>query len=100
MKLLQFNKIPAGAIMNEKEIVDNEHLISRNYFIKLDHPIAGIHSYPKNIWEFLSIKNPLFKRANLYGEHNEEILRELLGITRTGIKRMWKEKIIGDSLDN
>lgn len=100
MKLLQFNKIPAGAIMNEKEIVDNEHLISRNYFIKLDHPIAGIHSYPKNIWEFLSIKNPLFKRANFYGEHNEEILRELLGITRIGIKRMWKEKIIGDSLAN
>ena len=98
MHLLQKNFIPSAAIMNEREIVDNEHLNTRDYFIKIDHPIAGEHSYPKNIWEFQYIKDPLFKRANIYGENNEEILGSILGIKQQEINEMWEEKIIGNSL--
>ena len=98
MHLLQKHFIPSAAIMNEREIVYNEHLTSRDYFIKIDHPIAGEHSYPKNIWEFRDIQEPLFKRANIYGEHNEEILNSILGINQEDIAKMWNKKIIGNTL--
>ena len=98
MHLLQKNNIPSAAIMNEREIVYNEHLNARDYFIKIDHPIAGEHNYPKNIWEFQNIKNPLFKRANTYGENNEEILSSILGMHQKDIAKMWEEKIIGNTL--
>tara|TARA_Y100001970_G_scaffold291317_1_gene427986 strand:+ start:1366 stop:2628 length:1263 start_codon:yes stop_codon:yes gene_type:complete len=98
MHLLQKKHIPSAAIMNEREIVYNEHLNSRDYFIKIDHPIAGEHSYPKNIWGFRYIQEPPFKRANIYGEHNEEILNSILGINQEDIANMWNKKIIGNTL--
>tara|TARA_B100001559_G_scaffold93540_1_gene78315 strand:+ start:31 stop:1293 length:1263 start_codon:yes stop_codon:yes gene_type:complete len=98
MHLLQKNSIPSAAIQNEREIVQNEHLVERKYFTKINHPIAGEHSYPKNIWQFQNIQDPLFERANIYGENNEEILSSLLGFSQKDIGIMWEEKIIGNKL--
>ena len=62
------------------DILEMEQLVARDYFVKLDHPVAGELAYPgapiacepaSQAW--------VFRRAPLFGEHTEHVLKEWLG---------------------
>jgi crotonobetainyl-CoA:carnitine CoA-transferase CaiB-like acyl-CoA transferase len=70
--------------------------LARDYFVKVDHPQAGTFRYAG--WPYkMSASPPLVQRpAPLLGQHNEEVLKELLeyspdefvGLCRAGA--VWK----------
>ena len=54
------------------------HLASRDFFVAMDHPVAGVFKYPGAAYRFSNAELPLGARAApLLGQHNEMILGDL-----------------------
>ena len=76
-----------------EDILDMEQLADRDYFVELDHPVAGRHRYPGGPvrpgdipWDF--------RRAPMLGEHNQEVLGDLLGYSATDLDDLQNSGVI------
>ena len=81
----QSNEMLIAPILTIDQVVDNHpQLAYRDYFVDIDHPVAGKFRYPgapifnNNGW--WSIRRP----APLLGQHNQEVMEKELGISRSG----------------
>ena len=87
----QSNEMLIGAIFPIDQVVDNHpQLAYRDYFIEVDHPVAGLYRYPGspvfNTDGWWSIRRP----APMLGQHTEEILGEKNGSATGGSdKQVW-----------
>ncbi len=66
------------------DILEMEQLSARDYFVRLDHPVAGELSYPgapitceTGAW--------VFRRAPLLGEHTSQVLADWAGYTADAV---------------
>ena len=84
---LQKNHITAGYLANVEDLFRSEQYQSHNYFITIDHPIAGPLTYPG---AFATMETIEWKhsRAPLLGEHNVEILCQGLGYSQEDLVRL------------
>lgn len=82
-----------GALNTMEDVFADPHLEARNFFVEVDHPVAGRLKYP----------GPQFKiaetswragRAPLLGEHNKEILRDRLGFSDQDLVLMRQQGVI------
>ncbi|MEK9723724.1 MAG: formyl-CoA transferase [Rhodospirillaceae bacterium] len=72
--------IPVGPILSMKEIAEEQSLRDTGTIVEVDHPERG---------KYLTVGNPVklsdspseVKRSPLLGEHTDEILREVLGLS-------------------
>jgi crotonobetainyl-CoA:carnitine CoA-transferase CaiB-like acyl-CoA transferase len=93
--LLQKAGVPAGVVQNAEDLARDPHLIARDYFIQLEHPILG-----KTLSDTSPIKfkeNPTmdWKSAPLLGEDNRYVYMELLGLTESELSSYIDRGIIG-----
>jgi len=84
---LQKNHITAGYLANVEDLFRSEQYQSHNYFITIDHPVAGPLTYPG---AFATMEDIDWKhgRAPLLGEHNLEILGHGLGYSQQDLVRL------------
>jgi len=76
--------IPVGPILSMKEIAEDQSLRKTGTVVEVDHPERG---------KYLSVGNPIklsdspadVERSPLLGEHTDEILREVLGMSEDDI---------------
>jgi crotonobetainyl-CoA:carnitine CoA-transferase CaiB-like acyl-CoA transferase len=74
----QDKRIPCFAVNTISDLLENEHLSVREFFVEMDHPVAGTLKYPGVPYRFSNSPLPLDARpAPLLGEHNQEILEGL-----------------------
>ena len=76
----QAHAINAAPINTMEEVVDNNpHMEARNYFVEVDHPVAGTFRYPgapiKTDEPWWRIRRP----APLLGQHTQEVLEAKQG---------------------
>ena len=79
----QQRDFPWGAIRSMDEIIGDEHLEDRGFFVEVEHPELGrsfIYPGPAAIYNGSPWR--ISRRAPLIGEHNEEVLCGELGLTR------------------
>ncbi len=84
MEILNKYDIPCGPILSMEEIAADESLRQTGTIVEVDHPGRG---------SYLTVGNPIklsdspteVVRSPLLGEHNEEILRDVLGFDEMGI---------------
>ena len=78
---------PAGPVRNVAEVRDWEQARARGFFVELDHAEAGTQVYPSAPYQF---SKTLWdgRPAPLLGEHNEEILCERLGYSRSLLEQL------------
>ncbi len=69
--------IPNGPVNTAKDVMENRQYAARNYFVPVDHPIAGRLQYPGWPYKMTSIKPEISRPAPLLGQHNDEILKAL-----------------------
>jgi crotonobetainyl-CoA:carnitine CoA-transferase CaiB-like acyl-CoA transferase len=81
MTLMQGAGVAAGVLeTGEDQLEHDPQTRYRKMFPELDHPRVGKHHASAS--PFILSKMPLeLKRAPLFGEHNEYILREILGMS-------------------
>ena len=71
--------IPSGVINNVADVFEHPQAEARELKIELDHPTAGRIGFPGYPYKFSKTPAESHRPPPLLGEHNEEILVELLG---------------------
>jgi crotonobetainyl-CoA:carnitine CoA-transferase CaiB-like acyl-CoA transferase len=82
-----------GAVLDTAEVLKDPHLRERGTIVDLDHPTRG---------RFSTIISPLrlsdspvaARRAPLFGEHTEEVLRSLAGYTAEEVTALKRKGVI------
>jgi crotonobetainyl-CoA:carnitine CoA-transferase CaiB-like acyl-CoA transferase len=95
MEILQSAGIAAGAVFNEKEIIENEHLHSRNWFQAIERDVIGTKRHPKPAMHLSKAEINYDRPAPTLGQHNELVLSTFLGISDSEIRNMQERNIIG-----
>jgi benzylsuccinate CoA-transferase BbsF subunit len=81
MEMMQAAGVPAGVVQTGQDLLEKDpQLKHRCFFRELDHPEIGSH-YARGPCFLLSRSPWLPQRSPLLGEHNEYVLKELLGMT-------------------
>jgi hypothetical protein len=96
MNTLQRLRIPAGPVLNMKEINLNPHLMKRGFFQCVDHGKGiGKRPIPSQIPAKLrGFKKFALKRAPHFGEDNEYVLCSLLGMSKQDLAHLEQKKVI------
>ncbi|MCH2169195.1 CoA transferase [Myxococcota bacterium] len=88
--------IPAGLLRNARELRPHPHLEERGFFVTREHPIVGELGYPCFPARFSGQYLPIPGPAHTLGQHNEEVLSELLELSREEIDGLRNDKVIGE----
>jgi len=89
--------IPCGPILSMKEIAEEPSLRETGTVVEVDHPTRG---------KYLTVGNPIklsdspsdVKRSPLLGEHTDEILTEVLSMSRDDIAAAKSDGAVGDEM--
>ena len=78
-----------------QDIVEMEQLVARDYFVELQHPVAGTYRYPgPPISPQASLVEPwVYRRAPLLAEHCLEVLGTL-GYSSNDVEGLFAQGVI------
>jgi crotonobetainyl-CoA:carnitine CoA-transferase CaiB-like acyl-CoA transferase len=86
-------RMPFGLISTTDELQDDRQLKHREYFVDIEHPVAGKLAYPGA--PFKMSETPWqAERAPLLGEHNEEVYGQRLGYSKDDLVKLRERNII------
>ena len=78
-----------------QDILEMEQLTARDYFVELDHPVAGPLKYPgPPVNPEPQVSAWVYQPAPLLGQHTREILRDRLGYSEDQVDRLFKQGVI------
>jgi Predicted acyl-CoA transferases/carnitine dehydratase len=86
--MLNEARIPSAPIKTMDELIDDPHIAARNMLIEQEDPILGKVKYPGNPLKLSETPAVFARRAPQLGEHNEEVLAEVLGYSADVIAAM------------
>ncbi len=81
------DRVPMAFVHSLGDLLESEHLRERDYFYRVEHPIAGEHTHP----------GPPFRpsalpwqagRAPLLGEHNADLYCDEMGLSGADLARL------------
>ena len=83
-----------GMILSPEEVLDNPQYEASEYFVDLDHPVTGPVKYPGA--PFLMMGTPWMARSSAptLGQHNDEVLRRMLGYSAEDLSRLRSTEVI------
>ncbi|WP_027575568.1 CaiB/BaiF CoA-transferase family protein [Bradyrhizobium sp. WSM1743] len=98
MAELQAARIASGVARLPIDLLQDRHLRSRAFLQELERPFIGVHPQPS--MPIRDNGNPRLVRtaAPTLGQHNREILSDLLGLSDDEITQLAKDQIIGTAL--
>ncbi|SVD72892.1 uncharacterized protein METZ01_LOCUS425746 [marine metagenome] len=95
MHMLQEAGVPAGAVLQATELLDDEGLVERKFWVKIDRHVVGRKSHPLTPWKVNGERAPIRWAAPLLGQHNKKVFCELLGMSEEELLKLTSDKIIG-----
>jgi len=88
--------IPAAAVISPSLVTENPQLVQRGFFEHLEHPRTGAGLYPCPPFARLDDgRKWLLRTPPTLGQHNDEVLTELCGLTGDDLRRLADEGVIG-----
>jgi crotonobetainyl-CoA:carnitine CoA-transferase CaiB-like acyl-CoA transferase len=82
MHLLQSKGVPAGVVQTSRDLLDHDdHMKARGYYVYLDHPETGRAAYDGPPVRLSKTPGTLRSPAPLLGQHNEQVCKEILGLS-------------------
>ena len=83
MNALQAAGVPAGAVFDAADVVNDPQLESLEFFVPLTHPEAGTHLWPRFAARLELTPATMRKAAATMGEHNEYAALQLAELDRS-----------------
>lgn len=94
MNILEKVGVAAGAVTSPEKGHHEPHFKETGFFEELTRDVIGTQLFPR--WPVRFSETPPRNRpAPLLGQHNDYVLRELLGLSRDEMKRLADDKVIG-----
>jgi formyl-CoA transferase len=92
MQILGEVGVPCGAVLDTGDLIDDPHLRERGMIVEVDHPSR----------RFLTVGSPIklsdspqdITAPPLLGQHNEELLSEVMGYDATEIEKLRADGVI------
>jgi crotonobetainyl-CoA:carnitine CoA-transferase CaiB-like acyl-CoA transferase len=97
VRTLREHGIAASAVVDPPALLDDEHLLARGFWETVEHPVVG--SYRCTGMPFTFVDRPrrwVRTPPPLYGQHTEEVLTGLLGLTEEDLDRLRSAGAISD----
>jgi benzylsuccinate CoA-transferase BbsF subunit len=94
MEQLQAVGVPAGAATTAADRFQNPHYRARGTYIETEHPSIGWEMVYREPWLWPHEVTLANNRAPLMGEHNEYVVRELLGRSREEYERLVERQVL------
>jgi len=85
---------PVAPIYQAHEAITDPHIIARNMFVEVDHPIAGKYKTPNNPIVFSATPVEVKTAAPVLGQHTEEVLKTILKKTPEQISELENKSVI------
>ena len=98
MAKLQAEGVAAGAVLDSEDLLFNDHLKERRFYEVVEHhPNTGMPPLPYagRPWKLSGTPADAPKAAPVMGQHNREILADLLGKTDDEIAALEESNVIG-----
>ncbi len=86
--------VPCGPLNNIQQVFDDPHVRSRGMQVSIPHPRAGAVPALANPARLADTPPQYERPAPALGEHTREILRDVLGLSKTEIDQLAAEKVI------
>jgi CoA:oxalate CoA-transferase len=93
---LQAAGVPAAAVNRGADVARDTVLLETGFTRQLDHPEAGRHSYPGLAYQLERSPGGISAAAPCFGQHNEPVLRDILGIRAETIAELQRAGAIAD----
>ena len=94
ISLLKDADVPCTRLPTFSEVCNDPQLLSRNMIIEVEQAISGKVKVPGSLFKFSKTPGNIRYPAPLLGEHNQEILSEMLGYTEEKITQFSNEGAI------
>lgn len=93
LRILGTAGVPAGAVMDTKELSQDPDLRKRGTFVTIQHPVRGEMVVPG--WPVKMSDSPVeVTTAPVLGAHSDEVYREWLGLEKQQIEQLRVARII------
>jgi crotonobetainyl-CoA:carnitine CoA-transferase CaiB-like acyl-CoA transferase len=86
--------LPIGPVQNAQEIYDDPQIAARKLLIDVPDPVLGSVKLVGPVAKLSASPEPLTRPAPLLGEHNAEVLMEMLGYTKEQVGRLEEDGVI------
>ena len=95
MEILQKAGVAAGAVRHPMELLDDPHLKARGFWQWIERAYVGRHPQPSP--PYRNEDSPIVVRtpAATLGQYNEEVLGGLLGLSKSELDRLARDRVIG-----
>ncbi len=103
MTALQAEGVPAGAVLDSKDLLFNPHLMDRKFYeVVRHHPSTEMPPLPYagRPWKLSGTPAVSPRAAPIMGEHNEFVFGELLGLSVEQIADLEEKGVIGHAPDD
>lgn len=95
MYRLQAHDIRAGAVLDARELLADEHLRARSFFDRLDRTPDGLHDYPSQPVRFDGQRLPTRRVAPTLGQDNDYVIRTVLGLKSAELTELYAANVVG-----
>lgn len=86
--------VPVSPVFGIPEVVEDRHALARDMIVEVEHPEAGKVKVVGIPMEFSESKCRVENPPPLLGQHNKQILKELLGCSEEEIDELKREGVI------
>lgn len=87
--------VRAGVLQNSKDLLEDPNLNERSFWAYLNHKEMRRHVYHVSPAHLSKTPAQLYSPAPLLGEHTDEVLKEVLGLSEGEIAKLREENVIG-----
>jgi crotonobetainyl-CoA:carnitine CoA-transferase CaiB-like acyl-CoA transferase len=88
--------IPVAPVVSPSLVTQNDQLNGRGFLETLEHPRTGSGRYPRPPFAPLDGQRAwLMRPPPTLGEHNDEVLRDICGLTEQELARLASAGVIG-----
>jgi len=86
---------PVAPINSPEEVVNSRQFNARNFFVDMNHPVAGrLEKFPSSPYRFSKTPWKIERPAPRLGEHNEAIYGDRLGYGKEKLENLRESKVI------
>jgi crotonobetainyl-CoA:carnitine CoA-transferase CaiB-like acyl-CoA transferase len=93
---LQATGVPAAPVNSGADVARDTVLLETGFIRQLDHPEAGRHAYPGLSYQLERSPGGISAAAPCFGQHNEPVLHDILGIRAETIAELQRTGAIAN----